>query len=212
MDPGVELMHWVDHGLDCMCVLGKATSPVMRWRWPTESCCRRSVASPTSSSLRVRSQQTFQSQYTENCVQVTFIPVLCCFLHAHAWVFTSCPQEWRRATRCPSTCRWWWSWSSPCWPASASEPFTPSWWVKSSARKTLPTPWILGSLRWNTSVNSACVAAPSLQVFLQSLCVRGSWTRSVRCSSQQVGFRLINQSNPINLPICQWRTLPQWAN
>lgn len=33
----------------------------------------------------------------------------------------------------------------------------------------------------------------SLQVFLLSLCVRGSWTHSVHCSSQQVRLRLRKQ-------------------
>lgn len=42
----------------CLCrllafVSGKATSPATSWRWPTGSCCRGSVSSPTCSSLRV---------------------------------------------------------------------------------------------------------------------------------------------------------------
>lgn len=116
---------WGRNDWRCSCVLvvavpGKATSPATSWRWPTGSCCGRCVASPMSWSPRVRSTRPL---FCKDNFLLLNSPVF------RAHVVVVCLQGWRRATVCPSTCRWWWSWWSPCWRAFVSAPFTPLWWV-----------------------------------------------------------------------------------
>lgn len=164
-----------------MFVAGKATSLEMSWRWPTESCCRESVSSPTSWSLRVKlpdlklAVKIHLVLLLYCSLDYTFFVLLCAGVKKGDRVSIYMPMVVELVVAMLACVR-----------IGAVHS------IVVSCRRTHATSArrIMVSLRLKMGVNDMCAAVSSLQVSLLSLCARGSWTLSVHCSSQQVGYQI----------------------
>lgn len=163
-----------------MFVAGKATSLEMSWRWPTESCCRESVSSPTSWSLRVKLPDL------KLAVKIHLVLLLYCSLDYTFFVLCAGVKKGDRVSIYMPMVVELVVAMLACVRIGAVHS------IVVSCRRTHATSAkrIMVSLRLKMGVNDMCAAVSSLQVSLLSLCARGSWTLSVHCSSQQVGYQI----------------------